>query len=282
MIDLHTHSRASDGLDTPEALAAKAIQAGVHTLALTDHDTVEGVVPLLVAAEGSGLCVIPGVEFDTDLTPGTLHILGYFIDPEDPGLRVVLSRLREAREERMHRMIEVLADLGFPIDAAEVRREARGGSIGRPHVAWILVARRHVSSIEEAFNRFLAEGRPAYVECYRESPELTIRRIREAGGVAVMAHPKTLKRPWLEVEGVVERLQAAGLGGIEVYYPDHSPGELRRLCRMAQRWGLVATGGTDYHGERTGLPRLGVGYGNFSIPESVVENLAGFADRVRR
>ncbi len=272
MIDLHVHSRCSDGLLEPEALAEAAARAGLTAVALTDHDSVDGVARMRAAA-GDSVRVVPGVELDTDHEPGTLHVLGYFVDPEHPGLRRELARLRASREERLGGMLAALAGLGLEVTEADVRREAAGGVLGRPHVARALVARGAVRSEEAAFHRYLAKGRPAWVGRFTHSPAAAIALIRAAGGVAVLAHPKTLSLTPRALGEEVGRLAALGLGGIEVFYPDHNAVERRRFGRLAARFGLVATGGTDYHGELPGRPRLGVGHGDLRVPESVIEEL---------
>ncbi len=243
--DFHCHSTASDGRVAPAELVRLAYGRGVRVLALTDHDTTDGLSEATAAAAACpGLRLVPGVELACDIPGAELHMLGLFIDPTDAPLQARLRGLREGRIERAQRMTAVLAREGVPVDWARVEAFAGEASVGRPHVARALVEAGHVATIEEAFDRFLAFGRPAFVERDRLEPEAGIALIRAAGGVAVFAHPPFSGDGY---EAIAERLAAAGLFGLEVYYR-HYPSELVASLRaLADRLDLIPTGGSDFH-----------------------------------
>ena len=241
--DFHCHSTASDGRLAPAEVVRIAAVRGVSVLALTDHDTTAGLAEASAAAAKRGLRLIPGVELACDLPGNELHMLGLFIDPAEPVLQARMQRMREQRVERGHRTTEALAREGAPVDWARVEAIAGEAAIGRPHVARALVEAGHVASIEEAFERFLARGRPAYVERERLEPAEAIALIRGAGGLPVFAHP-----PFTDgYEALAVELANAGLWGIEVYYRDYPPERVEALRVLAARLGLVATGGSDFH-----------------------------------
>ncbi len=226
-VDLHLHSTASDGSLTPEELVAYAREKGAAAIALTDHDTVDGVKPALEAGARHGLEVVPGVEISALHPRGTMHILGYFIDPDHPFLQNQLDRLQVARRERNPRIIQRLKALGIPITWESVAALARG-QIGRPHIAQALVRAGAVTSVEEAFEKYLTRGAPAYVEKFRFPPSEAIEMIRAAGGLAVLAHPFTLNLPSLSaLEQELSALKALGLEGVDGLYPEHKPGCIR-------------------------------------------------------
>ena len=243
-IDLHTHSTASDGLLSPAQLVALAVERGLRVLALTDHDTVAGLPEATTAAAAAGLQFIPGVELSTHVDAGEVHILGYFIDPTDPTLSAALAQFRDAREGRAATMVERLTAAGAPITLERVLAFAAGGSIGRPHVARALVEAGHATSINDAFERWLVRGRAGYVDRFRLTPPDAVRLIRAARGVPVLAHPHSADN----LGSLLPELVAAGLAGIECYYGDYDDLRKREYLALAKRYGLVATGGTDFHG----------------------------------
>ncbi len=273
MIDLHTHSTASDGSLTPGELAEEADSIGLTAVALTDHDTVDGLPEFMAAAERLGFEGVRGVELSAQFPLGTMHLLGYFIRPRDGSLANSLAELKEARRERNPRIIARLNDLGIPLTMDEVEELAGPGQIGRPHIARALVNMKVARSINEAFHRLLKRGRAAYVEKFRYSPEKSIAIIRQAGGIASLAHPKTLEVTNRRLPGILKELRALGLSALEAYYPDHSPEETSFYIRTAKRLGLVVSGGTDFHGALKDQIRLGVGRSNSHIPDSVLSEL---------
>lgn len=277
MIDLHTHSTFSDGTDTPSALAALARALGLTAVALTDHDTVDGIPELLRAGRESGLTVVPGVELSVaaQVAPGGhLHLLGLLIDPEFPELKATLAELAFERERRGERIVEKLRGLGIGITAVELRAEAGEGAIGRPHVARLLMRKGHAASIQEAFDRYLSKGRPAYVDKKKLNEEEAIALIHRAGGLAILAHAHLMKYPdYAAAEAKVLALTELGLDGFEVYYPG-MPGEyVRGLTALARNHRLVISGGSDYHGANKPDVRLGAGDGSLRIPEEVLDTL---------
>ena len=246
MIDLHSHTTASDGELSPEDLLARARVAGVTTLAVTDHDTVKGLARARAAADALGIRLVPGIEVSTEAEAREIHILGHFVDPTEPGLTRFSDRLQDERAERMGRMVERMNQLGFPVTLDEVERIAAGAHIGRPHLALALVERGYVTSTREAFDRFLGDGKPGYVSRFRVSAEDAIAMLHHAGGTATLAHPGSSKVS----TPTLERLVRAGLDGLEIFHPDHVPSQREAFLRQAETLGLVPTAGSDFHGPR--------------------------------
>ena len=244
MIDLHAHTTCSDGTATVAELLQLAVDTGLSTLAITDHDTVAG---CLLAAPPDGLKVIHGVELSAE-HEGTCHLLGYLIDPHSPCWDQTGGRLRRWRDERNVMIIEKLQGLGLPIDLESVRSLAGDAVIGRPHMARVLLERGAVESVKDAFNKYLATGMPAYVPRRRLSPSDSIGLIHQAGGAAVLAHPYQLRLDDEALAKTVADLAGAGLDGIEVYYSQHTPEMVEQYGRLADRHGLIRTCGSDYHG----------------------------------
>ena len=241
--DLHVHTTASDGSFPPKAVVEKAKEAGMAAIAITDHDTVEGVQEAVAAGLGAGIEVLPGIELGADYEGIEVHILGYCIDIENSELLEKLSWLRRARMERIERMVEKIRKMGIPVEMEEVLAIAGIGSVGRPHLAKAMVAAGAVKSTAEAFEKFIGAGRLAYVARQKLRPAEAIELVRGAGGLAVLAHPG------LGGAGkLFYSLAGAGLGGVEVYHPSHSWEESLYYRMLAAGWDLVATGGSDYHG----------------------------------
>ena len=271
--DLHLHTIASDGRLEPEALVRLAVERGLDVIAITDHDTINGVVPALAAAKNLPLItVIPGVEINTDVPHGEVHVLGYFIDYSDQKLAISLHNLRDSREGRAQKMIAKLGDLGMKIDWQRVQELAHGGSIGRPHIAKALLDKGYVSSEKQAFDRYIGRNGPAYVEREKLLPVEAVRLIIEAKGLPVLAHPANIDN----LDKLLTELKAAGLVGIEVYYGEYSPDIVDAMLKVARRYDLIPTGGTDYHafGHST---EIIIGQA-LSPPESV-ERLFALADQ---
>jgi predicted metal-dependent phosphoesterase TrpH len=259
---------------TPSEIVNYAKNKGLLAIAITDHDTIEGLEEGLLEGQRIGLEVIPGIEISAEHSPGSMHLLGFFIDIHHPVLRERLEYLQRARAERNPRMAEKLNKLGINITFDEVLKASGGGQVGRPHFAQVLLEKGYVRSFQEAFDRFLKKGASAYVDKMRFSAEESIHFINEANGVAVLAHPNTLQlNGYSELENLILRLVKRGLRGIEAYYPEHSALEVAQYKTLAERHGLLVTGGTDYHGiEKNGLD-IGVGRGEMRLPYSIVENL---------
>lgn len=260
-LELHAHTHFSDGLLSPAELVERALACGITALAITDHDVVEGVVPAQQAAAGR-LEIVPGIEVSSSFEGLDLHILGYFIEPTCEPLLARLALFRDERRQRALAIVARLAELGLPVDPAEVFAAAGPGVVGRPHVAHALLKAGHVPSMEVAFNRYLGTRGEAFIPRPEFPSVEAVRLIQEAGGVAVLAHPGSLARR------IVEILAEAGLGGVEVWHPQHGITAQRRWYETAQQLKLVPSGGSDFHG-----PHRGVGLGEMAVPPRTIEDL---------
>jgi 3',5'-nucleoside bisphosphate phosphatase len=269
-IDLHMHTTVSDGRLTPTELIQRAHARGLRHLAITDHDNVDGLPEAQAEADRLGLELIPGIELSTDHGTSGVHILGYFIRHTDPVLRERLAPMRDDRLYRASAMVERLGELGFPVSWERVLAIAGEGSVGRPHIAQALLAAGHVASITDAFDRFLADGGPAYVERMKMTPEEGIAIIHAFGGVAAVAHPYDAP----DVDALIAELAQAGLDGVETYYQGYGPQRVNHLAALARRHNLVPTGGSDFHGfpmgNATGVEN---DLGSVPIPADTVERL---------
>ncbi len=275
-VDLHIHSTASDGVFTPSEIVHQALGRELAVIALTDHDTLGGVAEAQRAAASTNLEVITGVEVNAEGDWGDLHFLGYYVDPENGLLRERLQAMRDARVGRARKMVERLREMGMGLEWEEVRTLASGDSVGRPHVARALLNRGHVATMQEAFDRFIGNDGPAYVPRLRLTPSEVIEAIIGAGGVPVLAHPGHY---WAALERLPKFVEY-GLRGVEVYYPDHSPEEIKVLLGLCQKYDLLFTGGSDFHGPAV---REGAPLGSVYVPMECVERLreaAGFRTRI--
>jgi len=282
LVDLHVHSSVSDGLLSPRDLVRYAREAGLRAIAITDHDTVAGAAEALAAGREFGLEVIPGVEISAEVSPGACHILGYFIDPADRALVRLLDEARTGRDRRNRRILRRLRRLGMPLAMAELSAGTEGGVLTRAHFATAMIEKGYVKSWDEAFERYLGRGRPAYAARRRVGPAEAIRAIHGAGGLAVLAHPRQLDRSPAETDKFIESLARAGLDGVETHSPDHTANLARRYRAASRRLGLVETGGTDWHGYREGAGHsrdrhvrihLGVGRGSMAVHYDLVEGM---------
>jgi predicted metal-dependent phosphoesterase TrpH len=246
MIDLHSHTTASDGQYTPSELIARAARAGITHLAVTDHDTVAGLLEASEAAKPLGLVLIHGIEISAFLNEREVHILGHFVRSEDPRLRDFAIDAGEQRRQRMKKMVAKMNEMGFPVTLEQVGRLAGSAQLGRPHLARVLVDNGICSSVKEAFDRFLADGRPAFVARDRLGYAEAIRMIRESEGVATLAHPVSSRVNSEEIR----ILRDSGLGGLEVFRPDHPPSVQSSHLELARKLDLVPTAGSDFHGEK--------------------------------
>lgn len=279
-IDLHVHSTASDGTLTPSELLAMALEIGLSALAITDHDTLTGTAAAMAAGIPSSLHFLTGIEISAAAPAGfglsgSIHILGYGIDPEDQLLNAVVDDLQRARRHRTPKIIARLRTLGINVDDAAVAHIVGHAAAGRPHIAQLLVRQGKADSIDDAFDRFLGRHKPAYVEKYRVPAADAIAAINHAGGIAVLAHPYVngLNDPDA-FETLLVTLQQMGLGGIEAYYPCHPEAVVTAYCRLAAKHGLLVTGGTDFHGAVTPDIRMGTGDGRLHVPAALYEQLA--------
>ncbi len=281
MIDLHTHSTYSDGSLTPVELAQLAKEVGLTAIALTDHDCTDGLSIFRKACRGSDVEGVPGVEISAEVSKGTLHMLGYYIDTENERLQSVLKEIRGGREIRNEKILKRLNELGIDLAWEEVRAHAGEDVIGRPHFSQAMVDRGFVGSKKEAFDKYLARGKAAYVDRFRLSPEESLDVIAGAGGVAVLAHPFTLDLSDHELDEYVGSLVKIGLQGIEVYYSEHSPDYVKKCEKLAERYNLVRTGGSDFHGDANPGIKLGKGFGGLAVADELLVRLRERAEAVR-
>lgn len=283
MIDLHLHSTNSDGNETPARLVRSGMSVGLSAMALTDHDTMDGAEDFLEACRSANMTGIAGIELsaDTGERSGTLHILGYGLDPSHPEVEENLTRVQEARNWRNEQILERLHDLGLELEWQEVEDCACEDVIGRVHFAQALMNRDYVFSIEEAFEKYLSKDAPAYVSRYHLLPEECIRMIRAAGGAAVIAHPVTWEDDPETLEKELRKLKDSGLYGIEVVHPLISYEEVILLMRLAKRIGLQMTGGSDFHGTSKPDVRMGRGFGGAEISDVYLDPLLAEIDGTR-
>jgi 3',5'-nucleoside bisphosphate phosphatase len=272
-VDLHTHTTASDGALSPRELVRQAARVGLRVLAVTDHDSTEGLAEALAEARHHPpLEIVPGIEINCDADAAEIHVLGYCMDYEAPWFQAFCREQREERRARVRRIAERLEALGLPIDPEEVWALVQEGSAGRPHVARVMVRRGYVASVREAFSRYLATGRPAYVPRRKLTPVEAVRVIRRAGGVPVLAHPGLADR-----DAMIPALVAAGLLGIECYYNEHSAARTAHYLQLCRDHRLLATGGSDFHGPPVRPARLGTP----TVPLGAWDALRGAAAAAR-
>ena len=274
-VDLHSHSTASDGTFAPAAVVRLARDAGLVGLSLTDHDTVAGLAEAAAEAENLGLTFLPGIEISAvaPAPDGTLHILGYGVDPQNPVLQQMTRDLLDARDNRNPRIIARLRELGIDVTWEEALEQAQGGVLGRPHIAALLVKKGVVKTIKDAFNEYLGQGGKAYFDKERLAPRDALTRIRQAGGLPVLAHPVQLRTTNdAQLERVLKDLVDLGLAGVEVLHSDHGPDEAAKYDRLADRYNLLKTGGSDFHGTNKKDIYLGTAAGR-RIPRAWMDEL---------
>jgi predicted metal-dependent phosphoesterase TrpH len=263
-VDLHLHTIHSDGMHTPEEVVAFAHSARLVAIAITDHDTLDGIDAAASAAGLAGMEFIPGIELSASDGPSDVHILGYYLDPSTPGLGEELSRLRDRRFLRAQRTVELLNQLGATVSFERVQAIAGGAAIGRPHIATALIEAGHVATHDQAFESFIGYHAPAFVPKHALDPAAAMDLIRRAGGVAVLAHPGSLRR-----DDLIPSLVAQGLGGIEVWHPKHDGTRVRHYQEIASKHGLSITGGSDFHGGGRGASTVG----DQPVPAGVLDSL---------
>jgi predicted metal-dependent phosphoesterase TrpH len=278
-VDLHCHSTASDGTLKPAEVVRLAVEVGLSALALTDHDTIGGVEEAAAEAKRLGLDFLPGIEISAEYPqPGTLHLLGYGIDPQSATLRDLTKTLLAGRDNRNPKIIDKLQKLGVSITMDELEREAGGKVMGRPHIAAILLRKGYVSSIKQAFDKYLAPGGAAYFDKERLSPAQAISMILECGGLPVLAHPIQLRyHNDAELERIVKDLLDLGLAGIEVIHSDHGSELIEKYTALASRFHLLKTGGSDFHGSNKTRIQLGTANGK-RVPREWFDGLVKALD----
>ena len=273
LIDLHTHSTASDGSFTPSELVEKANEIGLAAVALTDHDTVSGVDEFLeVAGKYDSLEAIPGVEISVGFKSKEIHLVGLFIDHKSESLLELLCEIRKDRNQRNERMIDKLQEMGYEITLQELLDVAGGESIGRPLLAKILIEKGYFTEVQEVFDKCLKRGTPAYSQRVLPTPEKGISEIHKAGGIAIWAHPlyrnsnarNTVRKVLREVKGI---------DAIEAYYTSFTSTQTRAVIEVAEEFNIPVSGGTDFHGTNQNGIDLGTGYGELAVPYEVLENL---------
>ena len=272
-VDLHIHSTASDGRLNPADIVRQAAEQGLSVIAIADHDTVDGIAPAIEAAKAfPELKVIPAIELSTDVPQGEVHVLGYFIDYADREFQVTLERMRHSRLHRAQGMIAKLKDFGIHIDWERVQEIAGTGSMGRPHIAQAMLEKGYITSFKEAFDKYISRDGPAYVEREKMTPVEAVELLLQVNGLPVLAHPFTANN----TEMLIVELKAAGLIGIEAYYDGYTADEIGRLVSLADRYGLIVTGGSDYHGlEATNETMIG----GVDLPMESVERLIALAEQ---
>lgn len=262
--DLHLHTTFSDGSYTPQEIINASLKQGLSAIAIVDHDTVEGIESAIEAVKGKDIEVIPGIELSTDYEGGEVHILGYFIDYKNDHLLVKLDSFRKIREERVYKILSKLAAVGINLDADSVFAIAKTATAGRLHIAYAMLKQGIVGSISEAFQKYIGDKCPAYVSGFGLSPSEAIRLIKDIAGIPVLAHPYSLRR-----DELIPQFVNDGLMGLEVYYPEHTQGMINFYLGLAQKYNLLVTVGSDYHGETKPNVRIGM----IKFPYELVEKL---------
>ena len=273
-IDLHVHTTASDGTMCPRDVVSLAAMLGLKAIALTDHDTMAGIPEAGEAGELLGVTIVPGIELSTDYQGREVHLLGYFLDPEAEQLRAYTDWVRETRRARNKRIVEKLQKKGFDITMEQLEAAHPGAVLGRPHIAARLVEIGAVDSVKEAFRRYLGEGRSCYVRREYISFADGIKLIRTCGGVAVLAHPLQYGFDRAKLEALVKDAAAAGATGMEIYYTGYTQADRNKLFDLAEKYTLLPTGGSDFHGENKPGVQLGTGDGTLAVPAYMLYMLA--------
>jgi predicted metal-dependent phosphoesterase TrpH len=275
--DFHLHSTFSDGILTPTNLVKLAAEQGVTIMSLTDHDSTEGISEARAACKNHGITLVPGCEVSTDIENDEVHVLGHFLDPDDPRLQEFLLTNREGRFDRGRRMVKRLNDIGLSISWERVQEIAGDAAIGRPHIAQALLEQGHVTTVAEAFERYIGRNGPAYAERIRLTPRQAVEFVVNVGGIATFAHPQFTT----SAEEILPDLVAAGLSGIEVYYKDLDEEQVEKFAALARQYDLIAMGGTDYHGLNNPGERL-PGRQVVPLPKESIDRLFTRAEELGR
>ena len=270
MIDLHTHTTASDGSKTPRELVKLAKEAGLTAVAVTDHDNIDGLSEAVQAGEELGICVIPGIELSAKFER-ELHIVGLFIDFENEMLVQTIAGLQEFRRKRNDFTLRKLQELGFALSMEEVRKMATGNVMGRAHFARAMVKQGYVESTKEAFQKYLGNGRPAYSANQMLTPRECIALIHQSGGLAFLAHCHFLKKEGKDFTDLVDELVSYGLDGLEGFYTEYTPEKQKEYLKVCQDKGLLVSGGSDYHGVMKPDISIGSGFGGLNVPDCLLD-----------
>lgn len=281
LIDLHTHSLKSDGSMTPAEVVREAKRAGLAAIALSDHDTVDGIREAAAEGEKIGVEVIPAIEFSVQSKTET-HILGYFIDIENPDLLKTLKEVVDLRIERNYVTCQRLNELGFDITIEEVRALAPNNFVGRAHFARVLMDKGYTKSVKEGFDLYMTSGKYAYCEKQRLTARDAVELIGKCGGISFLAHPHLTKLGDDELKEFLKELKGFGLSGLEGYYTDYTPEMQEKYQAMAKELGLLISGGTDFHAAMKPHISIGTGLGNMKIPYSVLEAMKAERDRLKK
>ncbi|PKM82102.1 MAG: phosphatase [Firmicutes bacterium HGW-Firmicutes-13] len=271
--DLHIHTNISDGCLNPSEAVRKASDINLQAMAVTDHDTMDGVPEALREGEKINIEVVPGVELSTEYKNREIHVLGYYVDPENKNFQLLLEKLRICRRKRVKNIVKKLNGLGCKVDLDEVMVLAGEGAVGRPHIARILTKKGYVNSVQDAFDRYIGFNAPAYVERYKLTPHEVIKAVLKAGGIPVLAHPGLIRN-----DNIILELMREGLRGLEAYHPEHNDEQTRKYQIMALSRGLLLTGGSDCHG----IDRLtGSEIGSVTVSMYHVEKLKQAAKKIK-
>ena len=279
-IDLHTHSTVSDGSFSPAEIIRAALNLNLGAVALTDHDSVGGIDEFLQAAVATDLIAVPGVEVSCLFSGREVHLLGFFLDHHNQPLQEFLEKVRHSRNERNEEMLRRLRSLGYDITLEEVKASAGGDSVGRLHVATLLIEKGYFKDVKQAFERCLKRGAPGFCPRRLPHPEEAIRLIHQAGGITVWAHPVYRNKfARSHVRGMIRKMKPLGLDGIEGYYPGYTPAQHTMLLELAAMFEVTVSGGTDFHGDNLPSIRLGTGDGNFFVPGACFSGLREYYDK---
>jgi len=270
-IDLHTHSTASDGTFSPAEVVRMAFEAGLEAVALTDHDTAAGLPEAVAAGRALGIEVVPGCELSVVSETGFMHIVGLFLPETPKGLTQALEYLREKRHSRNIRIVEKMRAIGLDVNYDEVIEFAQGESVGRPHLAGILLQKGYVSSIQQAFDEYLGQGGKAYLPKDKFTPDVALAALKGEGATVILAHPYSLELEGAALEAKLRELQDLGLDGMECHYPEHTPEMTASYLELTRKLDLLVSGGSDFHGQAKPEISLGVGRGDLFIPYSVLQ-----------